>query len=70
MHALGRVLMATAALITVLCIVFMATNYLQTPTSRLGADPGFHGAVSSALFPIFIVALVALLSLIFWPKRH
>jgi hypothetical protein len=70
MHTLGRVLIALAALITVLCFVFMATNYLQPPTHRLGFDPGFHGAISSALVPIFVVALVALLSLIFWPKRH
>ena len=70
MSALGRVLVALAALITVLSVVFMATDYLQTPRSRLGADPGFHGAISSALVPIFIVFAVALLSLIFWPKRR
>ena len=70
MHALGKVLMVVAALITVACVIMLATDYLQVPASRLSSDPGFHGAISSALVPIFIVAAVALLSLIFWPKRH
>jgi hypothetical protein len=70
MHTLGKVLLALAALITAACVGVLATNYLQSPTDRLGADPGFHGAMSSALIPIFAVIVVALLSLIFWPKRR
>ena len=70
MHALGKVLIGMAAIITFVSLIFMATNYLQPPTQRLGPDPGFHGAFSSALIPICGVVVIALLSLIFWPKRH
>lgn len=70
MSALGKVLIAIAAVITLFCFLLMFTDYLQPPTHRLGADPGFHGAMSTALIPIFIVFAVAVLSLIFWPKRR
>ncbi len=63
-------LIALAALITAACVVMLATNYLQVPADRLGPDPGFHGAMSSALIPIFGVIIVAVVSLIFWPKRR
>lgn len=70
MRALGKVLIGLAAVITAVCIVVLLTNYMQPPTDRLGPDPGFHGALSSSLVPIFGVIVIALLSLIFWPKRR
>jgi hypothetical protein len=70
MSALGKTLIAIAAIITFFCFLVMFTDYLQPPTHRLGPDPGFHGAISSDLIPMLVVIVVALLSLMFWPKRR